>query len=274
MRIFPALFLIVLTAQSGVGEMGAAEALERWGRSIESDRRVVAEILRFEEEEGAFYDGYAERLARSIRRLVFSEAAERIDTALKENFDTMVEVSFPKPGFAAPIRDMKGKKQAREFEDSFVRTEVLVFLETKIVPDEALRIYTSPDFRMQMSSRIKRIWEEDCKSCIEIDGVKMLLDPTLSCSAITELREEGLSAQHSQVVFNSDDGDYQKVYFKESLKTFVSVPDGLVLHYVNYVRSAGLGRVSKYVARGKIADSQEEAIEELQSRLAAAESSE
>ena len=81
-------------------------------------------------------------------------------------------------------------------------------------------------------------------------------------------------AQHSQVVSNGGDEDYQRVYFKESLKSFVAVSGGLALYYINYTRSTDIGRFGKYIARGKIEGAQEDAIEELMRRLEAKEASE
>ena len=57
--------------------------------------------------------------------------------------------------------------------------------------------------------------------------------------------ENGVTAEHSQVVSNPGGEDFQTVYFKESLKVFISVPDGLALYYINYTRSAKLGSLKK-----------------------------
>ena len=91
----------------------------------------------------------------------------------------------------------------------------------------------------------------------------MVLSPIQYCNRIDECHQPGLSIQHSQTVMNGEGDGYQTVYFKESLKTFVAVPGGLALHYVNYSRSVGMGGIKKKIGRGKIEDSQQKAIDEL-----------
>ena len=263
-------FIALMTVPVASGAGDHASALVAWGSELEKDPRVAAEVQSFEREGGELGEGYAARLAEGIRGLVFSQAGERIRALLDGECEPFIDVSFPDPGFAAQKDDSKPPKTVRRFESSFVRTEVLACLETDVSPEEALGIYTSPAFRMRVSSRINRIWDEGDEGCIEIDGVKMLLSPTLSCNSITELRLDGLAAQHSQVVSNSEAGKYQRVYFKESLKVFVAIPGGLALYYINYARASDLGGLSKFVARRSIASSQEEAIQELRARLAAA----
>jgi hypothetical protein len=65
------------------------------------------------------------------------------------------------------------------------------------------------------------------------------------------------------VVFNEGRSPYQEVYFKESLKTFVKVPGGLALHYINFTRAQSLGRIERWVGTGQIEDSQKENVKEL-----------
>ena len=121
---------------------------------------------------------------------------------------------------------------------------------------------------MRVSSPIENIWMEGDENCVETKGVTLILSPMKNCSRIDELHRPGLAAQHSQTVANPGDDDYQPVYFKESIKTFVAVPGGLVLHYINYSRTTGLGGLKKRIARGKLKDSQAEAIREMEAILA------
>jgi hypothetical protein len=120
---------------------------------------------------------------------------------------------------------------------------------------------------MEVSSRIKRIWMEGEESCIETKGLRPFLSSTLACNRIDELISPGLASQHSQVVSNPGGDDYQDVYFKESLKTFVNVPGGVVFYYINYTRAVKLGGLRKRIGRGKVKGSQEKAVRELQSVL-------
>jgi hypothetical protein len=122
---------------------------------------------------------------------------------------------------------------------------------------------------MAASSRIRDISEEDGLSCIHTDGVPVLLDPSRACNRTTEGEGGGWASQHSQVVSGESGDGFQPTFFKESVKTFVQLPDGLGLHYVNYTRSTGLNGLKKRVGRGKAADSQREQVELLAERLGA-----
>ena len=179
-----------------------------------------------------------------------------------------MEESYLDPGFADPDGREPDSKDRRKFEEGFIRIEALVFLKTgKVTPERALSFYTDPGFRMAMSSRIKRIWMEDSLSCVEVKGIRGLLSPTFGCNRVDEIVTSSWASQHSQVVSNPGGDDYQTIYFKESLKTFTSVPGGLILHYINYTRAPKLGSIKRKIGRGKIEDSELKKIRELQNRL-------
>ena len=241
--------------------------IPEWGERLDLDPGIVAEIREFQPDQ--FTDEYAEDLARGVRRLIFECAAERLaslDAASLEEPD--IRVSYAKPGFTRPDEPEPEQKRIRKFEESFVRTEAVAFFPTDLAPAEALTLYTAPEFRKRSSSRIESITEEDGLSCVETRGVGPVLDPTLSCNRIDELHREELSSQHSQVVANpGGDDDFQRVFFKASLKTFVAVEGGLVLHYVNYARTQNLSGLSKKIGKGKIKGAQERMIEELANTL-------
>ena len=129
------------------------------------------------------------------------------------------------------------------------------------------REYVDPEFRMTVSSRIKHIWSEGGDSCIETKGFRPFLESTLVCNGIDEFHGGAIAAQHSQVVSNPGGDDHQDVYFKESLKTFVEIPGGIALHYINYTRTVKLGGLRKRIGRGKIAGSQEKAVDGLRKIL-------
>ncbi len=120
---------------------------------------------------------------------------------------------------------------------------------------------------MSTRSKIKRIWMEDGLDCVETEGVRIVMSPTLYCSRIDEFHDSTMAVQHSQAVSSKGGDGYQAVYFKESLKTFVKVPGGIVFHYINFYRASGLGGVQKRVGKGKIVESEKRAVEELGKRL-------
>ncbi len=260
-------FAIVAATERAPARENAASTVARWGDTLALDDRAPGEIERFAEESNSFSDGYAMRLATGIRRLVFASPKTRIDELLRGERTPFITVVYPEPGFAAGDGKPPGRESEREFEEGFVVVEVLAFFESDMTPEAALRIYTSTEFQMKASPRIKRIWSENGGSCIEVKGVKLLLSPTLSCNRVDELHGPGVAMQHSQVVSNGGDKDYQDVYFKESLKTFVAIPAGLALHYINYSRTVKMGRVKSSLGRGKIVGSREKIVHELRERL-------
>jgi hypothetical protein len=91
-----------------------------------------------------------------------------------------------------------------------------------------------------------------------------------SCAHLEELLLPTLCCQHSQVVTNGEEDGFQRVFFKESVKTVLRRPDGLWVHYLNYSRTKGLGGISKRIGRGKVKGAQEDLFEELRKELGGA----
>ena len=250
------------------GSDNRANHIRIWGDSLGLDPRVPTEIERFQKVEGEFSSGYSFQLAFDIRELIFESAVANIQKLSDGENSPFIEVLFPEPGFTVAHAKPAGRNSENAFEEGFVRTEMLASFEAAgITPREAMQIYASQEFLKKVSPRIKIIWHEGDKRCLEIDGVKMILSPTLSCSRVDEYHEPGMALQHSQVISNGSEEDYQIVYFKESLKVFVAIPGGVALYYINFTRSADMGWLKKSIAPGKIKESRQKAIEELQNRL-------
>jgi hypothetical protein len=133
--------------------------------------------------------------------------------------------------------------------------------------EEVLQLYVSPEFRMAAESRITDMWTDQEGACMETKGVLSLVEPTRICNRIDDFLGEGVAAEHSQVVFNEGRKPYEDVYFKESLKTFVRIPGGMALHYINYSRAGNLGRLERWAGPGQIRGSQEGTVKEFQRRL-------
>lgn len=258
--------LLAIALLGSVPAAGETESIiTRWGEAVDIDSRVVTEIGRFEEDRGPFGDGYAAELAIGIHRLVVASAAgvsRKVRDGVCEPF---TEVTFPAAGFVTGVPP-SGRSE-REFEESFVRTEALACFQTDVTPREALGIYTSADFRKQVSKRLEEVRAEDGHDCVKVRGVSFVLGPMDYCSRVEELHEKGLSLQYSQVVSNGGDEDTQPVYFKESLKVFIAVPGGLAFYYINYSRSTDMGGLKKRIGRGKLVESQEKAIRHLEAQI-------
>jgi hypothetical protein len=270
-------FSAALTAFSNPNVVALADSagdenvsvIAQWGEQLDLDERIVEQIDRYSREEDDLGDSYAPVIAAAVRRLVFQDAVYALGNLPDVGGEPSVEVTYLKSGFAVPDGKEPDDDHQRGFEEGYIRIEVVARFEIQgLTPEQALRAYTSPEFRMSTSSRIKRIWADGDLSCIEVKGVRALLSPTLACNRIDEFIRPGLASQHSQVVSNPGGDDYQTVYYKESLKTFVAVPNGLALHYINYTRAVKLGSLKKSLGRGRIVDSEEEKIQELKTRFA------
>ena len=254
---------------SSLGD-GRYSTVSAWVDSLPFDNRAIDGIeLYADEKRSEFDEGYAPRLAAGIRRLIASDAGRQL-TLLSEGIrHPFIEVSILDPGFASVGEKPPDNKTERDFEKSFIRTEVLAFFKHETMsPDTALRMYTDKEFRKAVSARVERIWNEGEEACFEVGGVKLLLDPLKYCDRIEELHQEDLSIQHAQTVRNAGDGGHQTVFFKESLKTFVRLPDGLALHYIGYSRTVNMGVIQKKFAPGMIEGSERKAVEELVRRFA------
>jgi hypothetical protein len=266
--VLVAFAVLIPVSSAAPGETAPPAVLAGWLDRFPPDAEVIAQIDRYSQEEENLGPGYAAAIAASLRSLIVTAAAKALADPAAAPVEPAIDVLFPDAGFADPDGREPDRKSQRKFEEGFIRTEALVFLKTgDATPGEALHAYTDPAFRMEMSSRIKRIWDEDSLSCVEVKGITGLLSPTLGCNRVRELVLPDLAAQHSQVVSNPGGDDYQTIYYKESLKTFVSVPGGLVLHYINYTRAVKLGSIKRKIGGGKIADKEERKIRELPGRL-------
>jgi hypothetical protein len=211
---------------------------------------------------------YVDALPAAMRERVVA-AAIRAHARLSDGLcEPSIDVSYPGAGLSG-VAPGEGDT-VRRFEDSFVRVEMVACFDgTDITPGVALAMYTEADFRMEASSRIREIVTEDGLSCVATDGVPVLLDPSRACNRITQAETPDWASQHSQVVRGESGSGFQPTYFKESIKTFVRLPDGVGLHYINYTRSTGLNGLKKRIGRGKAADSQREQVELLASLLGA-----
>lgn len=274
--------MVVLTAAGGHGPRGETYAVSRsvqaepasplaaWGDSLPNDAQVIEEIMRFRGG-GALSPAYAEIFAREVRSRVVSTANARAASLLAGGCEPFVDVTIGEWEFSHSIYDEVEKdlgKAIDGFEGSLIRTEMVACLQgVEAEPGETLELYTGREFRMTAEDRIQDIRDDPKGSCVETKGAYGLVDPTKVCNKIAELRTEQVAAQHSQVVFNEGVEPYQDVYFKESLKTFVRLPNGIALHYINFTRTSDLGRMSRWVGAGKIRGSQEAMVNLLRSRV-------
>lgn len=264
-------FLILaawLFALPGWPDQGVSSEIEDWLRQLESDPGVVLEVIAFSHRDSSVDEDFAEKLAADIHRLIVQESGAKVRKLMAGERTPFIHVEYPDAGFADPGGQPPDQSEERRFETGFIRTEVIaLFDDNNTPPETALRRYTAPEFRKSTSSQLKEITEENGLVCVETKGLRFVLEPTLSCSRVQELHLPGISAQHSQVVANPGGDEFQNVYFKESLKVFVSVPEGLALYYLNFTRTTDLSAMSRYVGRGKISQSQQKAIDEMRRLL-------
>ncbi len=264
--------LLAPVAFAGSSQEGAGQSpVVAWLDSIPYDERANDAIDLFaREKRNEFDDGYAARLASGVRMLVAADVERQLGRLSSGERTPIIDVTILDSGFASAEGKPSDNKTEREFEKSFVRIEMLAFFENETTaPRTALGMYTDPDFRKTISSRLKRIWNEGKEVCAEAGGVKFVLDPIACCDAIAELHLDDISVQHAQTVRNTGGKGYQAVFFKESLKTFVRLPDGLAFHYIAYTRTVSMGGVTAKIGRGKIEESERKAVAEIGRRLAA-----
>ena len=265
--LLTACFAVLLCCGRAVGQEVTSDDLALWGESLPTDSRIIAELQRFVDD-APLSRGYASAVAREVRSRVFTTATEHLALLLDGECIPRLDVTIGVSPFASAslggLPDAERRTRER-FEGSVIRTEMVACLETEWPdPVEVLELYTSAEFRMAAESRIDSMWIGDQGTCLETRGVYALVDPTLVCNRIESFASGMVAAQHSQVVLNEGSEPYQDVYFKESLKTFVRIPGGMALHYINYTRAAGMSRLSRWVAEGKISESQEGNIAEFQ----------
>ncbi len=279
MRFYSAMTIPLIVAglsapvafQGAPGGSAGREAVAAWLDSLPIDERAIGEIELFaREKRRAFDDGYAARLAAGIRRLVGADVERQLGRLSEGVRAPFIKVSILDAGFASVGGKPGDNETARDFEKSFVRIEVLAFFANDTTPPRtALGMYTDPEFRKTVSSRLKTVWNEREEVCIEMGGVQLVLDPVKCCDRVEELHLDDISVQHARTVRNTGGGGYQSVFFKESLKTFVRLPDGLAFHYIAYTRTVGMGGIKGKIGRGKIEESERNAVEEIGRRLAA-----
>jgi hypothetical protein len=203
-----------------------------------------------------------------VRSAVIDAATSQVARIRSGSCEPFIDVQLLRAGFASPSGEKPRDPAAKKFEDSFFRTEMVACIETdRVDAGEVLDLYTSPDFRRQTHSRIARIVVEGDQMCVKTQGIWALLEPTSVCNRLRRYSARGMAAEHSQVVWNDGSDAYQDVFFKESLKTFVRIPGGLALHYVNYTRTVSLGRLSRSVAPGRVEESQRRNLEALIARI-------
>jgi hypothetical protein len=268
--IIVGVLLVLVTDEPAPGAAARdyAAVVSQWAQTLAVEEAAVEQIARYSQEEDDMGDAYPAALAANVRRLLIEDAARALATLPTYKGEPMVEAEFLEAGFADPSGEKPEENHQRKFEEGFIRIESRAFIAAdRVTPQQALELFSSPQFRMDCSSRIERIWPEDGLSCVEVGGVKAIMSPTMACSRVDGMDDPEVASQHSQSVSNPGDDDYQTVYFKESLKTFIAVDGGLVYHYIHYTRSVKLGSIKRTFGRGKIEDSEMSKILELQRRL-------
>ena len=259
MRACVATLLCVLILAPAASADGPRSRVVDWIDTLAIDPGVFDELQSFAAEHGEWPENSADRLASALRHRVRDDLARAMDRIARGEIEPRVDVNFLSPVDFAHGREETSDDRGRDFEDGVIRTEQVHLYEgVDIAPAEALARFTDPGFRKETSSRIASIEEENGLSCIRTEGMWGLLDPTWTCNRITLLETPEVAAEHSQVVSNPGGGDFQTIYFKESVKVFTATDQGLVLYYINYTRSAKLGYLKKKLGRGKIEDSQRE----------------
>lgn len=250
---------LLLTVAMIVVALPARADVIAWIDSLEVDPGVVEQLQRFEQDEGDWPDDTPERLIQAFRGRIHDEVTRAVRRIEGGDASEYVQVSFLSPQDFAYDRDETEDKRGRKFEEGVIRIEqVAHFPGIELSPAEALATFVDPEFRKATTSRIEALEEDGDLSCLRVGGVTGLMSPTWACNRLSYFDSPSVAAEHSQVVSNPGDDDFQTIYFKESVKAFVATGDGLALFYINYTRGAKLGSFKKKLGRGRIEDSQRE----------------
>jgi hypothetical protein len=242
-----------------------------WARGLEPDGRSVQEVLRFGEATGAALDqDYAPVVVRQIHEELLRGAEERVAQLLQAGCEPFTQVTFGSAGHRPSDGTPVEAPRTDRFEKGLVRVESVTCVDAPGVgAAHAMAVYTDSAFRMSVEGRIRAVREAGDESCVETAGVMGLLLPSEACNRIRRFLRGPLASEHSQVVSNPGSGSHQIVYLKESLKTFVETPSGIAIHYLNYSRTAEVGRVGRWAAERSIRDAEKRRADGLQRRLAA-----
>ncbi len=264
MRTVIVTFLFLTTVAGISAQQELSTDLGRWLASLPLDARIADEMGRFTHDDLELSEPFRSARVASMRELVTMEVDQAVAALLLGPCEASVEVTYPWQN----DNDQEVEAE-KEFSKSFIRTEMFACFETSLEdPTAALEIYTDGEFRKEASSRIEEVWAEGDLSCVETDGIAALLSPTKSCNSIRRFSASRMAAEHSQVVWNEGQDPYQDIYYKESVKTFLRIPGGLALHYLNYSRTTNMGRMQRWLGTGSIEDSQKDSAELMEERLA------
>ena len=235
----------------------------RWLTTLPLDMRIAEEMGRFTRDDEALSEGYRSAFAAILREIIVEEADQAVAKLLLGPCEQSVEVTYPRQN-----NNDQEIEAEKEFEKSFIRTEMFACFETSMDdPSAALEIYTGAEFRQEASSRVEDVWADGDLSCVATGGIRAILSPTRACNSTSRFSENRLATEHSQVVWNEGQDPYQDVYYKESVKTFIQIPGGLALHYLNYSRTTNMGRAQRWFGTGSIEDSQRDSAELMARRL-------
>ena len=259
-------FLLALTLV--LAALPARADVVAWIDSLEVDAGAIEQLQQFERDEGEWPKDTPGRLVVAFRQRIHYDVAQALRRFDSGDISEYVKVNFLSPEDFAKGRDETKDKRGRKFEEGVIRTEQVAFYPgVELSPIEALETFVDPEFRKATTSRIEALEEDGDLSCLRTGGVKGLMSPTWACNRVTYFATPTVSAEHSQVVSNPGDDDFQTIYFKESVKVFVATDAGLALFYINYTRGAKLGSLKKKLGRGRVEDSQRERANALRSWL-------
>ncbi|MCP4400564.1 MAG: hypothetical protein GY801_25095, partial [bacterium] len=160
--------------------------------ALEIDPGVLTEIQLFDEKDHSLSVEYAAALARQLRDIAFSQTASRLKTFQEGPCVDAVEVDFLKTGLKLKDFPIELGPAEKDFEKGFIRVEVVAcFPDITQGAAEALKLYTSPEFRMSTSSTVKRVDEDQGASCVETKGIPAILKATLYCNRVQNFFADG-----------------------------------------------------------------------------------
>ncbi len=129
--------LMVFSARKMAAQEDLSTDMGRWLAAMPLDTRIADEIGRFTHDESELSEDYRSSFAAILREIMVEEVDQAVAALSLGSCEPSVEVTYPRKD----DNDQEVKAE-KEFEKSFIRTEMFACFETSLEdPTVALEIY-------------------------------------------------------------------------------------------------------------------------------------
>jgi hypothetical protein len=254
----PALALASLLAPishaEGPADVGA------WVRASGVRPEAADRLRAWEDDEQRVSEDFVLRYPAWVQGRIVAAVERRLPSAATA-CEPSAQVGFVEPGSV-------GETEAdRDFEESTFRVESLHCLDHGDAA-QAMAIYNSEAFRLQVMPGLERYSLEGDQVCIDTGAVMGVVGRTEICLAARGLEGQGVSAFHTRLVHSADEPEAQGIFLRESVVAFVDrAQGGVAVYRVVYTRGKDMGAVQRAVLSRVAGGSQEKIAEALGEQL-------